>query len=252
VLLGLAVIYLRFDDAMERSVMTKEVNAAGAGVDGEEEEFAGFIEEEELDEAALEGVKFAAPEGFERVSVDVQAYWEPAISGPIVWVPQSVRLLDNSQSPEKSSALIIGELLEPAKLKANAQDKKDRVIKEFDKGTAVGVWAKAGMRELLTLGGAEVWMAPDGFRQLPGREKPMALFACHRKKGGAKGIILSLIEDARKTSVMEAVATEYPPWWLQVIEDGGVARAEEALAARTAASQARKGAKGRSSASAAS
>ncbi len=233
--------------------MTKEVNGTNDGVGaGEEEEFAGYIEEEELNEEALEGVQFTAPEGFERVSVDVQAYWEPTISGPIVWVPQSVRLLDNSQDPNKSSALIIGELLEPLQLKANAQDKKDRIIKDFPKGTAVGVWAKAGMRELLTLGGAEVWMAPDGFRKIEKREKPMALFACHRRKTGPKGSHLTLIEDARKTSVMEPISQEYPAWWLQVIEDGGIGKAEEASAAKAAAISARKGAKNRTGASAAS
>lgn len=203
---------------------------------GYEDDFEG--EGAEGDEA-LEGApaQFDAPDDFETVSQDVDGYWDPVKSGPIIWTPRAVRLLDNSQGGNKSSCLIFGELADECLLQKNVQnrDKKaPKVYETFPKGTSVGVWGKAGMRDLLDLGGAIVWMAPNGFREVPGREKPMALFLCKRKKGGPAGEKLGLVSDVRQKSLIEPLSEDSPPWWLKVLDDGGEAKAQAAMNDRAA------------------
>lgn len=188
--------------------------------------------EESLEAGAVP--QYEAPDDFETVSQDVDGYWDPVKSGPIVFTPRAVRLLDNSQDPTKSSCLIFGELEEDCKLISNAMKKEERELKVYPKGTSVGIWGKAGMRDLLDLGGAIVWMAPNGSRSLPNREKPMALFSCKRKKGGPAGQKLGLVSDVREKSVIEPLSSESPSWWLQVLPDGGEAKAEAAMAERAA------------------
>jgi len=182
---------------------------------------------------AEEAPVYESPEGFETVSQDVEGYWDPKKSGPMIWRPRAVRLLDNTQETNKSSCLIFGELLEPAKLQSNEQKKEDRELREFPAGTSVGVWAKAGMRELIELAGAEVWTAPAGTRKIEGRPQPMQLFHNKRRIDGPKGEKLSLAQDNREKSVIEALS-ETPPWWLKVLEDGGVAKAEALMQERKA------------------
>lgn len=189
-------------------------------------------EEYEEQEAGADG-SYEAPEGFETVSQDVAGYWDPKLSGPMTWRPRAVRLVDNTQEANKSSCLIFGELLAPAKLQKNAQKKDDRTFEVFPAGTSVGVWGKAGMRDLLELGGATVWTAPNGFRQLEGRDKPMALFHNKRKTDGPKGEKLTLVSDARDKSLLEPLS-DSAPWWLQVLPDGGVAKAEATMGERVA------------------
>lgn len=205
-----------------------------AASDFEDEEGAELEGEEGAEGAEGAHAQYEAPDDFETVSQDVEGYWDPVKSGPIIFIPRAVRLLDNSQDPVKSSCLIFGELQEDCKLISNVMKKEDRKIKIFPRGTSVGIWGKAGMRDLLDLGGATVWMAPNGFRDLPNRDKPMALFLCKRKRGSAPGEKLGLVSDVRDKSVIEPISSESPSWWLQVLPDGGEAKAEAALADRAA------------------
>lgn len=187
------------------------------------------------DEELVDASEWKKPEGYETVSTDVAAYWEPK-NGPLYWIPQRIRLMDNTQDAGKSSALIIGLLdHEPQTLITNAATKRERVPHQFQPGTVVGVWAKAGMRDLLDLAGAKVWMAPAGKREMRGGGRnPMQLFEITRDVNGPKGERLELIEDSRKASLSEPVDRELedqqPPWYLKVLPDGGMAQAREAWA----------------------
>lgn len=181
---------------------------------------------------------FKMPAGFEVVSDDVEAYWEPNM-GPLLFIPKTVRLMDNTQDKKKSSALILGELKQDATLMANAPKKEDRTPQEFKAGAAIGIWAKAGMRELSRLGGAVVWIAPDGKRPMGGGKNDMQLFKIAKSAASTVTGGLSLTEDARKTSVTEPADAKLEgnssPWWLSVLDDGGMARATQAMQDRARA-----------------
>ncbi len=198
------------------------------------EEFDGEELDDEFDGEEGEGgeTKFTTPAGFDRVSFTVEGYYDPKETGQMIWTPRRVRLIDNSQESTKSSALILGELVEPATLGTTEQDKDERSFQVMPKGTSVGVWAKAGMKELLLLGGAIVWMAPGGKRKLQNRDQPMQLFQCAASRSGPKGEKLELLEDARKDSLIEPIAGDSQPWWLELLDDGGLAKAEIAMAAK--------------------
>lgn len=189
-------------------------------------------------EELAEGVvpQYEEPEeGFETVSQDVEGYYDPIKTGAIYFKPHSIRLIDNSQDSTKSSALLFGELTRPALLKKNAQKKEEQTMEQFEAGASVGIWVKAGMRDLLNLGGAEVWMVLSGYRKLEGRDKPMAVFKCKRLASGPKGERLALASDSREESLAEPAIVKNPPWWLEVLPDGGMEVASEILAERAAA-----------------
>jgi len=175
---------------------------------------------------------YALPDGYEAVGSNVLGYYDPD-EGPVQFVMSGVRLLDNSADPNKSSALILAELTHPAKLTVNSPNKAEQVAKEFPAGTGFGIWAKAGMRDLINLQGARVFMAPAGFQKMKdsGRKKnPMALFKIGRDPKGPKGSTLELLEDARKESVVEAAVGDNPPWHLLVLgKDYGRPAAKEAM-----------------------
>lgn len=176
-----------------------------------------FEEIDEIDEAPAD-VRFEAPADFESVSTDVEAYW--TATTPIEFEPRGVRLLDNGKEAAKSSCLVIAELKKPTMLRVNAAKKEEQVLKEFPAGATIGIWAKAGMRDLQNLGGAHVWMAPNGKRSMKDKDKnAMALFTIKRLKSSEKGSRLTLIEDARKKSRKEPALAENPPWWLIVLGD---------------------------------
>lgn len=202
-----------------------------------------FETEEELEEEEtpeLVGLE-TAPDDFETISEDVKAYYDQRSSGAIIWIPRGIRLMDNRQSPERSTALILGELRREALLQENAreeavdgEERPKAKLRKFPAGTSIGVWAKPGMRDLRKFGGQEVWMQASGTRKLPGREKPMALFEIKRKKGSTPAVPYELVADTRETSIAEPAMTEHPPWWLEVLPDGGLDAATEAVAAKAA------------------
>lgn len=191
------------------------------------------------DEEGFDGeAQYAVPEGYETVSSDVAAYWEPK-HGPLFFIPQSVRLMDNTEDPSQSSCLILGTLnVKAHTLTKNAATKRDRVQEQFEPGTIIGVWAKAGMRDLINLGRAHVWMAPNGKREMPGGGRnAMQLFMITRHPAGPKGETLELIEDSRKSSLSEPIDRDLKkqraPWYLAVLPDGGMEAAREAWAEKS-------------------
>lgn len=175
---------------------------------------------------------YAVPAGYEKVGSNVLGYYDPD-HGAVSFVMSGMRLLDNSADDTKSSALILAELTAPATLTVNTPEKSEQVPKLFPAGTGFGIWAKAGMRDLINLQGAKVWMAPAGFQKMKdtGRKRnPMALFSIARDPSGPKGETLTLLEDARRESLTEAAKSDNPPWHLLVIgKDFGRPAAKELL-----------------------
>lgn len=188
----------------------------------ENEELETEDEFEEDGPPPREIVLAAAPDEFESVGANILGYYEPTESGAIQFVITGVRLLDNTQDKTKSSALILAELHAPALLRVNAPDKKDQVLKTFEKGTGFGIWAKAGMRDLQNLQGAIVWMAIAGYQKMKEdgakkKKNAMVLFSIKKSKNGGPGGPLKLLEDARKESREEPARENNPPWHLIVL-----------------------------------
>lgn len=209
-----------------------------AGAEGEGEDFEGYVDEGEMEAAEGSAGFDAGPEGdeWENVSRDVDGYYDPdKTEGGLYFIPSAVRLLDNSQEKIKSSALLFGELTRPALLMTSDTDKTKRKIVEFPKGATVGVWLKAGMKDLRNKAGASVWMGRNGSRPVRNRDNDMALFKVMRLKGSEKGARLELADDVRDESKIEPLNAEFPPWWLEeLLDDGGVAEAEVAMKSREA------------------
>lgn len=185
-----------------------------------------------------EGGHFEAPKGFEVVSDDIAGYWDAACP-PMEFFPDSIRLMDNvnRESVGRSSALIVGKLAKPATLVANTEDKADRHRVTFEAGTIVGIWAKPRMRELGTLRGCHVWIAPSGTQKMGDDRNDMQLFqiAVSEETKRLKGKRLQLTEDSRSASLEEPLSKKRQPWWLGIAyEDGGLSKAVSAKKANQA------------------
>lgn len=155
---------------------------------------------------------------------DIEAYWDAASpdrntkSGegpgaryghdPITFTPLFVTLIDNTMQVGKASTLIHCRLDAPATLRSADKDEGDI---EFPAGAIIGIWAKAGMKELKKLGGAKCWMSNGQntrhgvkfFKDLgiPG-QSPMVLFTI-RHTGTGK--VLEVKNDYRNEALPENI-----------------------------------------------
>lgn len=172
------------------------------------------------------------PKGFEQVSGDIVAYWDPASpgkgtgskeaakdprywtseqhgfrpgSGPILFQPIDCVLSDSKLSTEenpKVSTLLFGKLLKATKLRSAVEDEGSKV---FEAGSLIGIWTKPGMKPLQGLAGAQVWMRNGQevngklvyFKDI-GKPSPMVQFDI-RHKGTGKP--LPVREDRRDKSL---------------------------------------------------
>lgn len=173
----------------------------------------------------------APPEGFEQVSGDIVAYWEPASpgkgqgkeaknpefwyseahgfkqgSGPILFTPIDCVLGDSKLEAQKTSTLLFGKLERPCLLKS-AQESEG--YKMYQPGIIVGIWTKPGMNPLKQLAGAQVWMANgievNGKKELfkdVDKPSPMVQFDIRHK---GQGKPLPVREDRRDKSAPAGV-----------------------------------------------
>lgn len=178
---------------------------------------------------------YDTPDDGELVTTNVAAHWDQEESGPVRFTMQGIRLMDNTQTKAKSSALIMCTTLAPAKLLvagSKTPENKDGIFKEYPAGTGFGIWAKPGMQSLQNLQGAHIWMAPDGFQAMKDASKqPMALFKVVRLRSSpTAGSRVTLIDDVRKESRKEPALAKTPPWWLIVLgDDFGKAKAQREI-----------------------
>lgn len=176
----------------------------------------------------------APPKGFEQVSGDIVAYWDPASpgkgtgsreaakdpkywtseqhgfrsgSGPILFQPIDCVLSDSKLSTDdnpKTSTLLFGKLLKATRLRSAIEDEGYKV---FEAGSLIGIWTKPGMKPLQALAGAQVWMRNGQevngkityFKDI-GKPSPMVQFDIRHK---GKGSSLPVREDRRDKSLPE-------------------------------------------------
>jgi hypothetical protein len=173
----------------------------------------------------------APPEGFEQVSGDIVAYWEPASpgkgtgkdlknpeywysedhgfkpgSGPILFTPIDCVLGDSKLEGNKTSTLLFGRLEKPILLKSANEEEG---YQTYQPGTIIGIWTKPGMAPLKKLAGIPVWMCNgqeiNGKRVLfkdVDKPSPMVQFDI-RYKGTGKD--LPVREDRRDKSAPAGV-----------------------------------------------
>ena len=176
--------------------------------------------------------------GGEEELGDIEGYWDAASpdrnhksgegpgarygSPPMQWTPLHATVIDSGLEVGKSSTLIHGRLNKPAVLRSAVKAEGEL---EFPAGTVVGVWAKAGLKDLKKLAGVDVWMAngqnirgkAQFFKHLgvEGRS-PMVLFTIRPRRDGktlldAKGnpvppenLVLTVKNDYREESLPDA------------------------------------------------
>lgn len=144
-----------------------------------------------------------APAGYRRQTQDPVGFWEFE-KGPIHFIPRSVKLFDGNIEKIKPSILIIGELLDPCTL-----SNKDGDVNGV-KGDIVGVWYKPGMKPIVNLCDAKVWMQQNGEIetgkpnamklfdvQSPGPNKRFTLVFDDRKESAG---VRTVFADARKVT----------------------------------------------------
>lgn len=140
---------------------------------------------------AKSGTSHSIPEGFEEQSADVVGFWDPSL-GPITFVPEGCRLIDNSADATKVSQMVLGRLIAPCDSIVN--DDEPVTTKA---GDLVGVWAKPGMKTLAQCGGVPTFICENGTRDT-GKVNPMTLFKVATR--GGLGERLAIVGDHRSKS----------------------------------------------------
>lgn len=104
----------------------------------------------------------ALPEGFTDRNSDIVGVWDSE-SGPLFFIPEHAIATDSKKFDKtKPSVLLFGSLTRPAILKTKGdEDDDDAVTVQGEPGDAVGVWVKPGMRDIVNLGGVEVFLSRD-------------------------------------------------------------------------------------------
>ncbi len=125
---------------------------------------------------------------------------------PIHFVPMHVILADSQIEKDKPSALIFGRLIDPcAAIRDGAAEGKyeDRpLLTNTKRGDVIGIWFSAGMRDLVGLGGAKVYMfqeSAEKWKTIKNKPSKMKTFAISNdpQRPGTK---LELREDRRNES----------------------------------------------------
>lgn len=141
--------------------------------------------------------KFSVPEGFTKKSTDIVAYWDDKESG-IQGICRYYKVFDSNMEKEKPSVLFIFQLTEPCSAYTTDKDKpKEHFPYQSKKGDLIGVWGKAGMKDLLGFGGVEVYMYQQGEKKTK-KPNPMKLYHVHSNVDAGKPIVC--IEDTREQS----------------------------------------------------
>lgn len=126
-------------------------------------------------------------------------FWSPEDNVPLIFVPRFVRLLDGKKDSKRVSCLVTGELIKPVTLRRKDEDEDEGHEKIDGKpGDKVGVWASAGLRELLHCNGIPTLIYPTGEMLALKNGNTMREFKVHTKT--AERVLLTLESDFRKDS----------------------------------------------------
>lgn len=144
--------------------------------------------------------KLDTPEGFEDVSVEVEAFYDFRYTKEVFIKPLGVTVSD-SKDKKKPSILIHAELMKDAELVSMAEDDdngEDVVLKMFPAGTRIGLWYRPGLRSILQCADAVTYVALSGEKDV-GQIQPMKTFKISRRKG-APAKQLACTADYRKVT----------------------------------------------------
>lgn len=126
---------------------------------------------------------YQAPEGYTRQTDEVKGFWAYDL-GPLHFVPVRAILTDSQIEPQKTSVLVIGNLVDRTTLSTKDPDDDESDLQVIgEPGDVVGVWAKPGMRELKELAGERVFIYYKGEKDT-GKPNPMKLFEIFAKSKG--------------------------------------------------------------------
>jgi hypothetical protein len=125
-----------------------------------------------------------------RGDSNLAGFWDAKDGNPITFIPRSAKVFDSKLDELKPSVLIVGELKERCRL-------IDSDGKEIggEVGSTIGVWGKAGMRDIIDCKGVVTFMQYEGEKDI-GRAKPMKMFGVYSESVGE----LLIPQDRRKNS----------------------------------------------------
>ncbi len=126
-------------------------------------------------------------------------FWSHEDGEPLVFIPRFVRLLDGKKDSRRVSCLVTGELIEPAKLRKKDPESEAGHEKVMAKrGDKVGMWASAGLREVLYCAGIPTKVYPTGQMLNLKNGNTMREYKVLGKTGDR--VLLNLENDFRKDS----------------------------------------------------
>lgn len=134
-----------------------------------------------------------APAGYQKQATDIVGFWNPDKAEAIHFVPLEVKLSDSKLEKHKTSALVVGKLVDAILLQAPGEE--DDVV-QGKVGDIVGVWYKPGMSAIKQLAGVKVYMYMTGELDT-GKPNPMKTYDVLAQTKGAE---LHVTQDNRKTS----------------------------------------------------
>lgn len=131
-------------------------------------------------------------EGFVQVNLDIVGFWnEDCI---IHCIPKNVKLFDNKVEKAKPSPLITVELIDPIDVRTTEGE-----IIRAEAGQLVGIWGRAGMRDLKVHADCRVKIAPNGEKELEDQKNAMRLYDI-RKVASDTPKVLKVALDKRDKS----------------------------------------------------
>lgn len=156
------------------------------------------------------------PAGYLSAASDAVGFYDPDMRAdgndkgkgkgiPIHFVPMHVILADSKIESDEPSVLIFARLIDPcaAIRDGNGEGKvAERPVIETKRGDVVGIWFSAGMRDLVALGGAKVYMVQQDagdWKAIKNKPSKMKSFDIGHdpSRPGSK---LTVREDRRKDS----------------------------------------------------
>ncbi len=135
------------------------------------------------------------PSGYKKQSADVVGYWDPE-QGALHCIPRGAKLFDGHIDKTKPSMLIYAEVVDGVEVYGKDDD-DNMTTRWAEPGELVGVWGKAGLRDIRNLAGQKTWLELNGKTKDTGKGNPMKLYDVLSAK---QGTLIPITEDMRVKS----------------------------------------------------
>lgn len=157
------------------------------------------------EEKAAAAATSGAPAGYLSAASDAVGFFDGDLQKPIHFVPMHVIISDSTIDSAKPSFLLFGRLIDPCEAIRDAEAEGEyasRPLITTKRGDVVGIWFSAGMRDLIALGGAKVYMCQEPeakWKKIKGKPSKMKTYAIGHdpSRPGSK---LPVREDRRNES----------------------------------------------------